>query len=52
MEENKYFAFISYSRKDLGVTKQIKNNIESITGKKCWMRIWKELKVENNSLML
>lgn len=37
MEENKYFAFISYSRKDLDVAKQIKSNIESITGKKCWM---------------
>lgn len=37
MEENKYFAFISYSRKDLDVAKQIKSNIESITGKICWM---------------
>lgn len=37
MEENKYFAFISYSRKDLDIAKKIKSNIESITGRKCWM---------------
>ncbi|MBQ2882819.1 MAG: TIR domain-containing protein [Alphaproteobacteria bacterium] len=34
---SKYIAFISYSRKDLEIATQIKNEIERVCGAKCWM---------------
>ena len=32
-----YYAFISYSRKDMAFAKEIKNEVERITGQVCWM---------------
>lgn len=34
---NEYIAFISYSRKDLDIAARIKNEIERVSGAKCWM---------------
>ena len=33
----KYFAFISYSRKDLAIASKIKKEVERISGSECWM---------------
>ena len=37
MQRNKYDIFISYSRKDLALVRQIKREIDSSTNSHCWM---------------